>query len=174
MNELIIVVDENDVVVGSQRRGALDHKNAIYRVAGLWVFNSSGQVLLAQRSPNKLTGPGQWSPSAGGTVEVGESYLENIIKEADEEIGLWGVDLTEIDKYFVRQLHSFFIQYFMTTVDWPAEQFTLQPEEVAQVKWMTIEDLLRDVNENPNAYVPSITFGLRALAKVQSNNGNSQ
>ncbi len=45
----IIVVDENDNVIGSKSRDEIDYSKDIYRVSCLWVTNPKGEVLLAQR-----------------------------------------------------------------------------------------------------------------------------
>lgn len=45
------------------------------------------QVLLAHRSPNKQAYPGVWD-LPGGVVESGESALEALARELDEELGV--------------------------------------------------------------------------------------
>ena len=48
------------------------------------------RVLIVERQTafDKKYDPGKWGPSAAGTVEEGETYQSNIIKELQEEIGL--------------------------------------------------------------------------------------
>ncbi|MFC0623118.1 NUDIX domain-containing protein [Kribbella deserti] len=45
------------------------------------------RVLLAHRSPNKLAYPGVWD-LPGGVVETGESELEALARELNEELGV--------------------------------------------------------------------------------------
>ena len=52
MKEEIIIVDENDQIIGHKVRGTLDQKD-VYRVSALWVQNSNGHVLLAKRALTK-------------------------------------------------------------------------------------------------------------------------
>ena len=49
MESKIQIVDENDQVISHKVRSEVDYQNDIYRVAALWVTNSQGQVLIAQR-----------------------------------------------------------------------------------------------------------------------------
>src|SRR3989338_4245132 len=60
----------------------------IVRVSGLWIVDGNGNILLAQRYKNKTHDPGKWGPAVAGTVEEGETYESNIVKEAEEENGL--------------------------------------------------------------------------------------
>ena len=69
----IILVNENDEIIGYKERGTLD-KEDIYRVSALWIQNSKGEILLAQRSFNKNNNPRKWGPAVAGTNDEGESY----------------------------------------------------------------------------------------------------
>jgi len=48
----IIIVNKNDKIIGYKERGTLKSSD-IYRVSSLWIQNSQGKILLAQRSFNK-------------------------------------------------------------------------------------------------------------------------
>ena len=88
---IIPIVNEQDEIIGYK-----DRKNRniddIVRATCLWVSDKNDNILLAQRAFSKEHDPGLWGPSAGGTVEEGETYELNILKEAEEEIGLIGFD----------------------------------------------------------------------------------
>ena len=87
MREKVIVVDKNNNIIGSKYRDELQ-SNDIIRVVGVWIENEKGEVLIAQRSFNKKHDPGKWGPAVAGTLEEGESYALNILKEVKEEIGI--------------------------------------------------------------------------------------
>ena len=57
-NEKIVVVDEDDNVVGVEVRSVVDEKGLRYRVFGLWLKNSLGEVLLERRAFTKMHYPG--------------------------------------------------------------------------------------------------------------------
>lgn len=86
--ELLEVVDEHDRLTGEILDKNIIHAaGLLHRVAH--VFITDGQHLLQQR--RKLTtklGPGRWDASASGHVDPGESYLDAIRRELDEEVGL--------------------------------------------------------------------------------------
>jgi len=95
MQDLYQIVDDQDNLIGAKPRNEIDFKNDYYRISGLWLTNSKGQILIAQRLLTKDKDPGKWGPAAAGTLEVGETYESNAYKEADEEIGLTGVKFTQ-------------------------------------------------------------------------------
>jgi len=107
----IPIVNEQDEIIKnidvSERQ-----KGDIGRVFALWVTNEKGEILLAQRSFDKLRDPGKWGPAVAGTVEEGETYEENIIKEAEEEIGLVGITPKIEQKYRKSTSHEYFSQWF--------------------------------------------------------------
>lgn len=47
------IVNYEDEVVGHKPRREIDHSQDTYRVAALWITNSDGNILLAQRAMEK-------------------------------------------------------------------------------------------------------------------------
>jgi len=154
MESKIQIVDENDQVISHKDRSEVDYQNDIYRVAALWVTNSQGQVLIAQRKLTKDKDPGKWGPAVSGTVDEGETYEANIYKEAEEEIGLTGAQFNKGPKMRVSQPRNYFCQWFTLSVDRDIGLFHVQEEEVEELRWVLETELARDVRENPILYVP--------------------
>ena len=155
--DLVSVVDENDHVLATKARDELTRED-IVRVAVLWIENSRGEVLLQQRSLTKKLGPGHWGPAVAGTVESHETYFTNIVKEAEEEIGLVNFSPIEIGKRMYWEPGGPVGRMFMfykAVLDRPAHEFTIQLDEVAQLKWVPKSTLLEDVKRNPKNYAPS-------------------
>jgi len=151
----IIIVNENDEIIGSKERGTLNQSD-IYRVSALWIQNSKGEILLAQRSFNKKNHPGKWGPAVAGTIDEGESYESNIIKEAEEEIGLKNHHFQKSFHNFNDGEHKHFTQWFFALVDKNIEEFTIQKEEVEKIKWFVKEDLIKELNGSPDKFLKSM------------------
>lgn len=158
----IYIVDEQDQAIGTKERGTLDPAD-IYRISALWIKNAKGQVLLAQRSLNKKNAPGKWGPAVAGTVEDGETYEANIIKEAEEELGIKGVEFEIGPKEFVRSHTVYFCQWFFATIDRAPEDFVLQEEEVEQVKWYDAQELPELIRDHPDDF----TYGMSIPERQQ-------
>lgn len=156
MNQLCQIVNENDEIIGYKPRNEINFKKDYYRIGCLWLTNPKGEVLLAQRLLSKDKDPGKWGPSAAGTLEQGETYEANIYKEAEEELGLTGIEFTKVAKLKLEEPRKAFLQLYKGVCDWPAEKFTPQPEEVERVSWFKINELRKDILKSPEKYVPSI------------------
>lgn len=156
MNNLCQIVDDQDTIIGAKPRNEIDFERDYYRVSGLWLVNSKGDVLIAQRLMTKDKDPGKWGPAVAGTVEVGETYESNIYKEAEEEIGLTGIEFTVGPKMKSEHPRKSFTQWFRAACDKAEEEFTLQATEVEGVKWISRDDLIKDVATNPENYIPAM------------------
>ena len=138
----IPIVNEQDEIIGYTERDERD-QTSIFRASGLWITSPDGYTLLAQRSFKKKNGPGMWGPAVAGTVEEGETYESNIIKEAEEEIGLVKFKPILDRKNRVRPVNgygNFFGQWFTAVVD-RSYQFKKQDEEVEEVRWFSRDEL---------------------------------
>jgi NADH pyrophosphatase NudC (nudix superfamily) len=94
-------------------------------------------------------------PAVAGTVAEGESYEENIYREAAEEIGLTGERFQLAPKrLFGSGERRVFYQYFTLQLDRPLAGFRLQPDEVERVVWFSKTDLLEKIEHKPDLFVP--------------------
>ena len=160
--EQITIVNNQDEIIGTKERPAIT-KDDIYRVSALWVTDSHGHILLAQRSFTKKHSPGKWGPAVAGTVEAGETYDDNIIKEIEEELGLTGILPSQSKKQRVSDEYNYFCQWYTLVFDQPTKAFTLEEDAVEQVKWFTRSDLETDVREHPGRYLDGLSWCLENL-----------
>lgn len=161
----IAVVDENDQLIGYKDRDALA-KGDLYRVTSAWITNSRGEILLAQRAFSKKKDPGKWSCAVAGTVDEGEEYDDNIVKEIAEEIGvkLTIHDLAKGPKMRIRgNANDFFDQWYVCMLDVPEDAFVIQVEEVVAVQWVSKDEIRRLLRESPDFFIPSASQWLPAF-----------
>jgi isopentenyldiphosphate isomerase len=155
----VIIVDDNDNPIGLAERDKWED-NAIHRVSAIWLTNSKGEVFIAQRALSKRHAPGQWGPAASGTVEEGETYETNAMKEIEEEIG---ISITQEQlKLGPKVLMNTpgdrrFVQWYVVTADVPRENFKLQEEEVADAKWIGVKELEQRMTERPDEFTKSLS-----------------
>ena len=154
--EEILIVNEQDEVIGSKLRLKLVYPDDIYRASCLWLTNSAGEFLLTQRSWKKDKDPGMWDMAVSGTVVVCETYTECIVREVSEELGIKGVDLKAGPKVFVQHSRRLFIQFYFATADISIEDFILQPSEVIQAKWFDEKSLKNAIKSGLVTPKPSL------------------
>jgi isopentenyl-diphosphate delta-isomerase len=151
--KLIVIVDADDNVLGFKNRG--DILDDIYRVSALWITDEDGNILLAQRALTKKHHPGLFGPAVAGTVEQGETYGYNIQKEAEEELGLEGLDLQEIKTEFHDGTYKHFTRWYKAEIHKDTEM-SLQEDEVASVRWFEPQELKRLLEDQPELFLESL------------------
>ena len=88
-NEYFPLIDEQGNVVGqATRRYCHGGSMALHPVVHLHVFDKDGRLYLQKRSMKKDIAPGLWDTSVGGHVDMGESLLDAVLREAREEVGV--------------------------------------------------------------------------------------
>ena len=88
-NEYFPLIDEQGHVVGqATRRYCHGGSMALHPVVHLHVFDKDGRLYLQKRSMKKDIAPGLWDTSVGGHVDMGESLLDAVLREAREEVGV--------------------------------------------------------------------------------------
>lgn len=151
----IPIVNEDDEIIEYKERNNIKSDD-IYRVSFLWVTDTEGNVLLARRAFNKSHDPGKWGPAVAGTVEEGETYESNIIKEIEEEIGLKKVRLITGIKKRSKTQWNYFSQEFLLILPKGFNDFKIQEDEVAEVKWFSREELIKQLKEKPDDFLQGI------------------
>ncbi len=162
--ERIVIVNEEDEIIGNKERSTLTDQD-IYRVSALWIENDKGQILLARRAFTKKKDPGMWGPAVAGTVDEEETYELNIIKEAEEELGLQDIKLNKGVKRRTRYPHNHFTQWYFLKLNEPLEYFKINKEEVVEIKWFDKEELDNLIEENSPELIPSLKSFVKSIKK---------
>lgn len=150
----IPIVNEQDEIIGYKDR---KDRNTIEitRITNLWLWNEKGEALLAQRAFSKAINPGLWGPAVAGTVEEGETYESNIIKEAEEEIGLKNLKPILGPKLRRTTKHAYFTEWFSAVID-SSYPLVKQDSEVESLKWFSKDEFFITFERNPNIFIPSL------------------
>lgn len=165
MWNLFTVVDENDNIVGYKSKEEIDAQKEYYRVSALRLTNSKGEILIAQRAFTKSHNPGQRWPAVAGTVEKGENYEENMFKKIEEELWISWLQLTKWPKYKIEKERHYFWQRFFATVDKDISEFNIQKEEVEAIRWISPEELKKDIDLHPEKYLKTMKGYLSVFIK---------
>ncbi len=164
----IPIVDENDEIIEYKEREERTATDTC-RITSVFVFNSSGEFLIAQRQFTKTIDPGKWGPFVAGTVEEGETYDSNAVKELGEELGITGIVPVFFKKFFYKTENAqWFNSVYIVHIDKPAEDFMIQKEEVVQVRWISLDELVQWHRKSPDDFVPSFQNVIDRIKEYES------
>jgi 8-oxo-dGTP pyrophosphatase MutT (NUDIX family) len=167
--ELVDIVDENDVVVGTIERTPEWNKtrHTIHRYVDIFVKLSDGRFLMQQRLAHKKGGLKFNSP-VGGLVTSGLSYEQAAKKELKEELGL------DATVNFVAAFHErhdetdkimAFAQLFEITSDGP---FTGWEEEAERLEIFTADELNYMTERFPYLFVSGFLKGWAIYRQINN------
>lgn len=154
MEELLILVDEHDNEVGVMDKWSAHKTGVLHRAFSVFVFNSNGELLLQQRADEKYHSAGLWSNTCCSHPYKGEKIETAINRRLKEEMGM--VCETDFMFSFIYKAnlenglseHEFDHVYFGLTDIHP----TPEPTEVKDWKYITLNDLVKDIEKKPGNY----------------------
>ena len=157
MTELNIEVDKNNNIIGLRPRADFHTGKYICRLVYLILLNSKNEMLLQLRSKSKKWYPNLFVFSVAGTV-TDETYEECIQREIKEEIGInIPVKRLFVFPYFSEVNKAFRAVFIGKITD---EKITPDETEMQLVKWINLNELRKDLIENPQIYVPPFVKGM--------------
>mgnify|MGYP000583820652 CR=1 FL=1 len=155
MQKELILVDQNDKVVGFGEKMQVHQEGQLHRAFSLFVINSNNQLLLQKRAYSKYHSGGLWANTCCSHPLKGENIEETIHTRLMEEMG-FDCELNPFFKFLYRvDLDNGLTEYeydhvFLGRFEGAPDP---NPEEVCDWKWMDIDDLKIDLEKNPSAYV---------------------
>lgn len=148
-------VNEDNVVTGATTIEEAIKNDWPRRVTRVFIFDSSGHILIQKRSETIIGYPGLWDQAAGGHVDAGENVLLSAKRETKEELGI-SVDMHEIASAYKLELpgdrqFSYIYKAILPT----GVAIDFDPHDVAMVQWMTVPQLEQMLFDNERAFVPA-------------------
>lgn len=137
----VILVNENDLAIGSEEKLAAHKKGLRHRCFSIFVFNKEGKLLLQQRAYDKYHSGGLWSNTCCSHQEPNEAEEITLHRRLEEEMGFD----CPLEKQFVFEYkadldhgicewefdHVFFGEY--------DGKVHPHPDEVSAYKWVDME-----------------------------------
>ena len=95
----LVVEDGTQTGIATRRQCHDGVSMLLHPVVHLHLFDRSGRLFLQKRSMTKDIQPGKWDTSVGGHFAPGESPLEALSREAEEELSIVVKDPVFLGKY---------------------------------------------------------------------------
>lgn len=116
-------------------------------------------VLMQRRALAKYHTPGLWTNTVCTHPHWGEPALDCATRRVDEELGLTGLSLrhagvVEYRADVQRGLIEHEVVDVFTAEALPGQEAVPNPDEVVEVAWQPMADLLADLSARPERYTP--------------------
>jgi isopentenyl-diphosphate delta-isomerase len=154
MEENVILVDVLDNQLGLMPKMEAHEKAVLHRAFSVFIFNDKGELMLQQRAAHKYHSPLLWTNTCCSHQRDGESNIEAGKRRLIEEMG-FKTNLKEIFSFVYKapfdngltehELDHVMIGNFNGTPK-------INTDEVASYKWMTLEEVKKDIELQPKLY----------------------
>lgn len=161
-DELLDLVNEKDEVIGTIWRSKYDpeQSNGCIRAAELFLQNSKGELWIPKRTAHKKIAPNCLDFSAAGHVESGDTYLNTLLRETQEELNL---TLEEDNVQKLGKLGpdetGYIREVYVTKTD---QEPKYNPEDYVSARWILPEDLVKELDSGVEAK-PNLIKALTAF-----------
>ena len=150
--EIIDIYDKNKNKTGKTKirhKDTLEFGEFIIGVQAI-IINSKKQILITQRSKLKEKLPLKWECN-GGALLSGEDFIEGIIREIYEELG---IKLQKDKAIFLKTAKKdhIFKEIYLFKEDISIEELSFTDEETMDAKWVDINEFMRMFNNGDIVY----------------------
>ncbi len=154
MEERVILVNAQNEQIGTMPKMEAHEKALLHRAFSVFVMNDKGETMLQQRAAHKYHSPLLWTNTCCSHQRAGESNITAGQRRLQEEMG-FQTDLEELFSFiykapFENGLTEHELDHVMIG-SYNGEP-NINPEEVADWKWMTPMAIKEDIAKNPGDY----------------------
>jgi isopentenyl-diphosphate delta-isomerase len=154
MEEQVILVNEQDEPIGLMPKLEAHEKAVLHRAFSVFILNDKKEIMLQQRATHKYHSPLLWTNTCCSHQRSGETNVQAGTRRLQEEMG-FTADLKELFHFiykapFDNGLTEHELDHVM--IGYYNDKPNINAEEVENWKWMTIEAVRKDMNENPGIY----------------------
>lgn len=150
----VILVDELDREQGTMEKLDVHKKAILHRAISVFIFNSKGEWLLQKRAFSKYHSNGLWTNTCCSHPFPGETNIQAANRRLMEEMGLTA-DLKEIFHFVYKEkLDNELTEHELDHVfiGFTDEEPKINTNEVVDWKYVTYDDLLKNIANAPNNY----------------------
>lgn len=157
--ELLDIVDEKDNLTGEKADRKIIHEKGLWhREIVVHIINEKKEMLIQKRAATKRLCPNMWALCAGH-IDAGEIPIKAAIRELEEEIGL-AVDEDELTYIGIQKtskkrdgvINNHFKYIYLVKTNTKLEDFKIQCEELSEIKYISIEELIEVIKNKEKNY----------------------
>jgi isopentenyl-diphosphate delta-isomerase len=154
MEEQVILVDTNDTQVGQMAKMEAHEKGLLHRAFSVFIFNKKEELMLQQRAAHKYHSPLLWTNTCCSHQRNGESNIEAGERRLQEEMG-FTTNLKEVFSFIYKAPFDNGLtehEFDHVLIGFFDEDPNINKEEVEDYKWMLLEDVKFEIENNSDKY----------------------
>lgn len=168
-HNLIDIVDDEDRTIGTMQRARAIESKAGFRVTHIFVFNTSGQLLLGQLGSVRTRDPGRWGSSVAAHLHAGETYDDAARRRLREELRI-SAPVSFVDKVRMNDRGSLkFIGLFKTVSDQAENE---EPDHIAGLEFHTIPWITEAISQEPDTFTETFRILLERYLQIHPLDGD--
>ena len=156
MKEFIVLVNKKDEVIGKEEKMICHKEGKLHRAFSVLIFNSKKEILLQKRALMKYHTPGLWTNTCCSHPRPGEELISAAERRLNEEMG-FTTDLKEVFSFhYTSEFDNGLIENEIdhVCIGFFNDEPVINPEEVDDYQWISLDDLLIDISRNAQKYTP--------------------
>lgn len=156
MKEYVVLIDEEGNRLGLEEKIEAHKKGLLHKAFSIFIFNKEGKMLLQKRAKSKYHFSGLWSNACCSHPFDGELTEDAAHRRLVEELGFDAVlNKAFTFKYKIYDPSSGLYEHeldevFIGTYD--NEINAINKEEVEAVKWLTLQEIKKEIEEMPERF----------------------
>lgn len=156
MEERVVLVDENDVQVGTLEKQRAHLEGRLHRALSVFVLNARGQMLLQRRAAAKYHSGGLWTNACCSHPRPGEPVDQAARRRLREEMGI-DCALTPLFAFTYRaDVGGGLVEHeydHVFAARWEGDPVP-NADEVDGWRWVPVEEVADEVRRRPEAFTP--------------------
>ena len=150
----VVLVNEFDEEIGAMDKLEAHERGLLHRAFSVLVFNSKNELLLQRRAFGKYHSEGLWTNTCCSHPYPGESILDAGKRRLFEEMG-FTCELNHAFSFIYKaELDKGLTEYELdhVMIGFSEETPHLNLEEVSAFRWMSIKEIIADMEFYPENY----------------------
>ncbi|MFM8596915.1 MAG: isopentenyl-diphosphate Delta-isomerase [Flavobacteriales bacterium] len=152
--ESVILIDDHDHEIGMLEKMEAHRLGLLHRAFSILIFNHKGELLLQQRAAHKYHSPLLWTNTCCSHQRPGESSLEAANRRLKEEMGMEATLQEAFCFIYKAKLDQGLTEHELdhVLIGYSNQNPVINKEEVEDYKWISMNELLNDLDQFPQTY----------------------
>lgn len=154
MEEMVILVNEKNEPIGLMEKIEAHEKALLHRAFSVFIINDKKEIMLQQRAAHKYHSPLLWTNTCCSHQRENETNIQAGKRRMKEEMGM-DVELKEAFSFIYKAPFDNGLtehEYDHVMIGYSNEEPVINPDEVADWKWVDTQSLRVDIKMNPENY----------------------